>query len=336
MHKVLVTGANGHIGYHLVQRLVQRGYAVRAGMRHAADTGRAEPLRALGAEVVQADLLDEASLRRAMEGAVGLFQNAAVYRLSGGHDAEILAASLQGAENALRAAKAGGVQRVVFTSSCVAVGFSRPGGPPRTEADWAADAALPYLNAKRDAERRAHEFAKAEGLNLVSVLPGNVMGPGFRRHTPSTVIVELLLRNAVPAAPAFQLFPVDVRDVAAAMVNAYEREGTRGRYLLTGESVRADALAALMHRIDPAVRMPWWLPRWLWPLVPALDALNARSTGQPHVMTRAFMADVATRETAYVSARAHAELGWSPRPLAETVKDTMDWIRGRDLSMAGV
>ena len=57
MKNVLVTGANGHVGYTLVSRLKEAGYQVRASVRDASDPARTEPLRALGAEVAEADIL---------------------------------------------------------------------------------------------------------------------------------------------------------------------------------------------------------------------------------------------------------------------------------------
>jgi dihydroflavonol-4-reductase len=78
------------------------------------------------------------------------------------------------------------------------------------------------------------------------------------------------------------------------------------------------------------------MPDLFRPLVPYIDALNAKLTGQPHVLTREFMADIGNAEPRYDSSRARAELGWRPRPLADTLRDTMDWIRSHELSSAGV
>jgi dihydroflavonol-4-reductase len=336
MKKVLVTGANGHLGYHLVQALRQRGYQVRAGVRHAGDAARNAPLNALGAEVVRAELLDAGSLNKAMTGMDGLFQNAAMYRFTKGRDAEMLETSLKGGENALRAAGSAGVRRVVYTSSCLSAGCSRKGEPPRSEADWAGDSALPYVRAKADGERHAREFARRENLPLVSVLPGIILGPGFHRHTPSTIVIEQIQRNRIPAAPTIYMCPVDARDVAAAMVAAYERDGAGERYLLTADTLAAHDVAAQMRDIDPAVKVPGRMPDLFRPLVPYIDALNAKLTGQPHLLTREFMADIGNAEPRYDSSRARAELGWRPRPLADTLRDTMDWIRSHELSSAGV
>ena len=332
---VLVTGANGHLGYNLVQALRQRGYAVRAGMRNAADPARSGPLRALGADVVEVELLDPATLKRALEGAQGLFQNAAVFRLTPGDHRDTLNTGVRGSENALHAARAAGVKRIVYISSCTAVGTS-PQGRLLTEADWAERPALPYIQAKRDGERAALDFAAREGLVLISLLPGNLFGPGFQRHTPTTAVVGLLMDNRVPALPQIMMYPVDVRDVAEAAVRAYEREHAAGRYLLTAETFTARELAAQMRTLDSRIRVPLPLPRFLLPVVPAVDALAAKLLRLPHLVTRELLADMAGDTFLYDHSRARAELGWQPRPLEQTLRDTMDWIRSRKPSYAGV
>lgn len=180
--RALVTGANGHLGFNLVQALLARGDEVRAGVRSVADVGKCEALRALpGVEVVGADLGQPAQLRAAMDGIDTLFHVAAVFATTEpGRDAEILRTAIEGTEASLRAARDAKLRRVVMTSSMVTLPFTAPGAPPATEADWNDDLRVTYFRAKVEAERLAWQLARELKLDLVTVPRGGLIGPGFR------------------------------------------------------------------------------------------------------------------------------------------------------------
>ena len=77
---VLVTGANGHVGYTLTKILVERGYNVRASVRNKNDPKLVSHLDSLDIELVEMDLMDPESIESAMQNIEGLFQVAAVYQ----------------------------------------------------------------------------------------------------------------------------------------------------------------------------------------------------------------------------------------------------------------
>jgi dihydroflavonol-4-reductase len=114
--RALVTGANGHLGYNLCKALIEAGYQVRASIRQAADAAKAGPLQVLGdIELVELDVRDAAAFARAVEGADRLFHAAATFAFYTGSrekDAEMVRDSVEGAENALRAAARAGVKKV--------------------------------------------------------------------------------------------------------------------------------------------------------------------------------------------------------------------------------
>jgi dihydroflavonol-4-reductase len=215
--KVLVTGAGGHLGYNLVDALIAEGHSVRASVRSAGDAATRARLEAMGAvEIVGARLESESELHAAMEGMDAVFHTAAVYVLvASGRDDEIVSASVDGVERAMRAAKSAGVGRIVLTSSVVSLPLKVPGAPPATEAEWATDLRVPYFRAKTLAEQRAWQRARDLGLDLVTILPGAFAGPGFVRNTPTVDLVEAIMNGAMQLAAPPLLYPyVDVCDVA--------------------------------------------------------------------------------------------------------------------------
>lgn len=329
MEKVVVTGANGHVGYNLARLLAERGYHVRAAVRDSSDAAKTAPLRALGVEVVSAELLRPETLAQACSGCDGLFQVAAVYRTwAKDPQREIVEPTVTGGLNALYAAQQAGVRKVVFTSSIAAVGSHAPPDRPLTEENWNDGAVSPYFRAKTMAERKAWEFARASGLNLVTVCPGAVIGPGFFRHTPSTYQFELLLRGRMPFVLPTGFTFVDVRDVAKAHLLAYQRQDASGRYIAADRCCDMLELVELVRRLEPGLKLPTRrLPRALLPTVPVWDWLLHLLTGAPRLVTRAFVAELGGKCQRASSERIRRELGWEPMPFEQSLKDTLAWIR---------
>lgn len=329
MKTVLVTGANGHLGYTLVGLLKAAGYEVRAGVRGGGARPDAGRLTALGAVVVDVDILRPETIGPAVAGVEGVFHVAAAYKLATKNPKrEVWEPAVTGALSLLKAAEAAGVRKVVMTSSTTAVGSHAASGTWLTEKDWNADAIEPYARAKTEAERLAWEFANRSRLELVTILPSAMIGPGFFRHTPTTQSFGELLRGRIPVILPLSFSFVDVRDAARAHIAAYENDLARGRYIVSTHWCSLGELFALIHRVDPEVAVPSkTLPESWLPLVPALDWVAHLTQGTPRFATRAFMTEYAKKEARFSSNRAEAELGWRPRDFEMSVRDTLVWLR---------
>lgn len=331
--RVLVTGANGHIGLNLCGALLARGHTVRASVRSVADPARTSGLRALGPiELVEVDLYRPEQLREALSGIDLFFHLAAVYAYVGTGDPEeeIVRPSIEGATNAMNAAADAGVKKVVLTSSLVTLPLTAPGAPPSTEADWTTDLRVPYIRAKTLAERRAWELARERSVHLVTVLPGAVCGPGFSRNTPSIDIFEgIMLGTMRFAAPDTNLPYVDIRDVVTAHVLAGEQD-CAGRFVASNDRMPTFLeLIAEMHRLDPSVPLTTiTIPRLFLPLVPLFDVINHKLLGSPRVTTTDLVASVGHGVWNASNARIRRELGWTQSvPLEQSLRDMMAAIR---------
>jgi dihydroflavonol-4-reductase len=337
--RVLVTGGNGHLGYNLVRGLVDAGHTVRASVRSLSDPARTSALRQLGnVELVEAELGRPDRLRAAMEGIETLFHAAAVYSyFEPGRDAEIMDASVKGAEAALRAAADAGVRKVVLTSSVVTLPLTAPGAPPSTEDDWTDDTRVTYIRAKTLAERRAWELARELKLNLATVLPGSIGGPGFARNTPTIDVLEAIMYGAFRmGVPDSNLPYVDVRDVVSAHLLAAERDA-QGRFIAANDvQPTFRDLMEVMHRIDPAVKPPLLgMPSFMVPVLPLFDRLNAAMLGTPRVASPDLLATLRNKVWNASNRRAREVLGWAPRiGLEQSLRDTMAAIRARRASVA--
>jgi dihydroflavonol-4-reductase len=269
------------------------------------------------------------TLPAAMDGLEGVFQVAAVFAFHANDPVkEIIEPSVVGGANVLRAAAKAGVKKVVFTSSTMAIGTHAEGGRALDENDWNDAAKDPYMIAKTRGERTAWKVAEEHGLSMVVVNPTSVIGPGFFRHTPSTMMFEALLRNQVPALPPFFFSHVDARDVAAGHRLAYESTTAKGRYILADEHVTMRELVDVVASVDPKIKVPkLTMPRALMPGAVAFDAIMHRLAKRPRMLTREMVAELGGKEQRVSSERARKELGWKPRSYAESVADTLRWVR---------
>lgn len=317
--RVLVTGANGHIGCNLVRDLVEHGYEVVPFVREGAVV---KGIEGLGLELARGDVLDASSVERAVEGCEIVFHAAAPYVLWAKDPRTIVEPAVRGTENVLRAAKKRGVRRVVVTSSCNAVGFSRD-GKPRDETMWADAAKSPYIRAKNEQERRAWALAKELDIDVVTVLPTAVLGRFDYKKTPTTAPIVDALAHKGPVP--FPVNLVDVRDVARAHVLAAEN-GRRGeRYLAGGENVDVPTFATLIEKLTgarPAEGLP---PEWVLRAVAFVSGVVSSISGKPPIITSEILDDASGGAPIFDCTKAKTELGLAPRPPEEVVAETLRW-----------
>lgn len=313
--KVLVTGGNGHVGNTLVKALLDRGYEVRTTVRNVEKVESNGIFEDYTVELYEADIRDENALKKAMQGVSGVFQVAALYSLDEKRFGKtIVANNTEGSQTVLRLAKAFGIERVVMTSSIVAVGFGGVDGQPMTEESW-SDPNHPYCRSKLESEKAAWEFAKAEGLDLVTLCPGLILGPNFYKHTASTSNVSAYINNRVPIRYPFPASVVDVRDVAFAHILAYEKKEASGRYLVSGFHV--SDLWEMLKEFDPDMVLP---ERAL--SIEEMKQFAEKSGSSSEMIGQSFL---------YSDKKIQSELGWKPRPIEETLRDTIEWIKERGM-----
>jgi dihydroflavonol-4-reductase len=306
--RVLVTGASGYMAGHVIAELREHGYQVRGTAR--------KPVDGLD-DVVQADLSRDHGWAAAVDGCDYVLHVASPFPSSMPRTPdEVIKPAVDGTLRVLKAAKNVGVERVVMTSSLVAVSCGHPNGPVRTEADWAVvDRCTPYTKSKTLAELAAWDFAGEHGLDLVTLCPGMVFGPVLSPKLGTSIeVVRRLLNHDVPASPPMGFAVVDVRDVATAHRLALESHAASGnRYIVAGEhmwlkdiaKVLADEFNPLGYRV-PTGGIPEWLGRviaWFDPTVrTALDHFG--------------------RHELVSSEKAERDLGWRGRPARESIVAT--------------
>ena len=260
MKPILVTGGTGFVGANIVRELVALGAGVRVLARPGGDR---RALDGVPVEIVEGDLLDRASLERAVTGADTLYHVAADYRLWARDPAELHRVNVGGTRAILEAAGEGGVRRVVYTSTVGALGIPKDGTPGTEDTPVSlADMVGPYKASKFLAERVATDFAR-RGLPVVIVNPSAPIGPWDIKPTPTGQMIVDFMRGRMFATLDTGLNVVHVRDVARGHLLAAERGRVGERYILghvRGNLSLAEIgrlLAETTGRPAPRLRVPY-------------------------------------------------------------------------------
>jgi nucleoside-diphosphate-sugar epimerase len=325
---VLVTGGSGFLGGWCLAELLRRGYRVRTTVR---DLAREEAVRAgLTPEVgdpgdrlsvLAADLQSDDGWQEAVRGCDHVLHVASPFPPAQPKDPdELIVPAREGTLRVLGASLDAGVERVVVTSSVAAVRNSRtrPAGP-LTEANWtdADDLGLtPYTRSKTIAERAAWDLARERDATerLAVVNPGAILGPllgGGRSY--SLEMVQRLLRG-MPGTPRISFSIVDVRDVAALHVDAMTAPEAGGeRFIAVARRLWMSEVAAVLRdRLDGAAAAK----------VPSRTIPNVvvRAMGLFDPGIRSIVGDLG-KKVELSNEKARTRLGWSPRPVEDTIAE---------------
>jgi dihydroflavonol-4-reductase len=327
---VLVTGATGFVGAAVARALVARGFRLRLAHRRGSDLAN---IRAIEAERIEADLTDHASLARAVAGCRFLFHVAADYRLWVPDPSAMRRVNVDGTLALLDAAKAAGVERVVYTSSVAALGLTTDGSPAsESTPNRAEDHVGPYKGSKYQAELAVRDLAR-EGLDVVIVNPSAPVGPGDIKPTPTGRMVLDAARGRMPAYVETGMNIVHVDDVAEGHVLALEHGRAGESYILGGENLMLSEIGRMITRLagrsPPRVKLP------IGPLMPVAALMEAWAgiSGQAPLMTRD-MLKMARHRMFYCSAKAKHELGYAPRPAEAAFRDALADLKARGLLAA--
>ena len=323
MKPILVTGANGHVGNNLCRMLVARGENVRAMIRPAAET---RALDGLGVEIVRGDVLDRASVERAVAGTGRVIHAAAGFLMwSKDPERDIVAPSVEGTRNVLEAAARAGVEKVLYVSTSGTIGFLTRPGAPRDESHFNAEPHTWYVKGKIAAEKEAFAIRERTKMPVTAVNPGFILGPRFFK--PSESVKQILDFINQPAPIYFDggFGTVDVDDVCRCALLGMEKGGDGERYIASGDDVTVKQLFELIGEFTgqkaPSIRMP---PGVLRVMAGAME-LASRITGTRPLLDRSQVDEFAGKFGYFDNGKSVRELGYSWLPAREVVRRTVAW-----------
>ena len=322
---VLVTGAGGFVGGHVVDLLVERGEPVRILARPGKDVTR---LAQAGVEMHRGDLADRTSLEAALDG-VDRVLHCAARTGPWGRPAEYEIANVHGLKTLVDAALAAHVRRIVHVSSVTVHGVDVHGtadetAPLRGGSD-------PYSRSKVAGEQLLQQMISDKGAPVTIVRPGLVYGPhdtgSFGRF--ATLIEQ---GKMVVIGPGNNYMPlIYVTDVAQGILLASTADRAIGReYILVNDepATQYDYLNAIASELGvppPGQHIPYRLALSIGVTAEMIGHLLHWKQSPP--LTR-FGVEVLGGENRFTINRARSELGFIPQvSLAEGVRKGIAWYR---------
>ncbi|CAA7025170.1 unnamed protein product [Microthlaspi erraticum] len=308
--RVCVTGAGGFLASWVVDLLLSKDYLVNGTVRDPDNEkyGHLKKLEKAGdkLKLVKADLLDYESLQSAISGCVGVFHVASPVPSSSvpNPEVEVIAPAVDGTLNVLKACVEAKVKRVVYVSSAAALLLNPIWSKNQvldetcwSDQEYCRKTENWYCLSKTQAESEAFEFAKRTGIDLVSVCPTMVFGPVLQQHVvnASSLALAKLLTEGFETRENQMRLIVDVRDVAQALLLVYEKAEAEGRYICVAHTIREQEVVGKLKSLYPNYKYP---KRYI--------ELEERPT---------------------LSSEKLQKLGWSFRPLEETLVDSVESYR---------
>jgi nucleoside-diphosphate-sugar epimerase len=321
--KVLITGATGLLGSHLIKELQDRGESIRALVLPVEN---AEKLQAQGVEVVRGDITDASSLAPAVKdvdlifhlaGMMGVWRPFADYRL----------VNVNGSENLYKAAQAAKVRRFVHTSSHTVYGLGH--GRFMTENDPLRPDPDPYSLTKAEGDRMMRRLMLDSDVETVILRPGTFFGPGDRLHFGRMAqkvkdgkgLIIGKGNNALPFC-----YVTDVVD--GFLLGAYHKNAPGNVYNITNDRPlsQLDMFNAIADAVDgkrPTLHLPY-LPIYYGSIV--AERVVARATRTKPIVTQ-LGALMFGSDNKHSVGKARRELGFEPKvELRDGIKLAAEWF----------
>jgi dihydroflavonol-4-reductase len=320
---VIVTGATGHIGNVLVRQLLSRGEIVRTIVNPSRDTA---PLNGLEIEVCEADICHIDPLMQAFKGSDVVYHLAAKISILPGKGELLHQVNVLGTRNVVEACLRSGVPRLVYASSIYAM-KEPPWGTVIDESCPYAPESVPggYAGCKAQATLEVVRGVE-QGLNAVILCPTGVIGPYDYRISEMGQLILNFMAGKLKAYVAGAYDFVDVRDVATGLILACEKGRSGESYILSGEQITVPNLLLMLEEITGVKAPSFKIPVWLARIVAKVAPLYARLTKTKPLFTT-YSVDVLASNSLVSSEKARRELGYSARPVRDSVADAVWWFK---------
>lgn len=329
MKKVLITGATGFVGGHLSRACLARGWQVRA-LALPGDTG-IPTLQSLGIEVIEGDIRDYESVRKATEGVEIVF-HAAAFVSDWGPKEVFYDVMVKGTENVCKAAVDAGVKRLVKVSTNDVFGLDESEVMDETFPlkPWNE----PYPDTKILAEEVAWKYYKEHGLEVTMVYPCWIFGPGDRTFIP--LLADSILKGELIFFRKQTLvWPTYVHNLVDLLLLISEHPAANGQGYLVhdGEYVTFEAfsaeIASVFNKHLPIRYIPYRLAYFAAMLMEFFWKLFGAK--QRPLLTTYTVKNLGSR-LRWSIAKAERELGWTPKiKFSEGMEVSKAWLKTLDI-----
>jgi dihydroflavonol-4-reductase len=326
--KTLVTGGTGFLGAHLLRLLTEKD----ATNVRVLTTNAPAWLAETGVEIVEGSITDADAVARAVAGVKRIYHLAGKVSRDSATARAMHDIHVNGTRLLCEAARGADVETVVMASTSGTIAVTADGADTPDE-DYPTPLDIisrwPYYAGKYYQERAALETFTGANRRLVMLNPSLLLGPGDERLSSTKVVLDYLARK-IKTVPQGGLSFVDARDAAPAFVAAMQRASHGERYLLGAANWTFAEFFRRLERVSgvaaPRLALPKSLTvsgsRWLSNFYQQWDYAPPVEPGEVEMAEHFWYLD---------STKAATELGFAPRDPAETLLDTVKYVRQKFL-----
>lgn len=318
--KTVVTGASGHIGVNLVRALLSKERDVRA-FSHKSNLG----LENLPVELLKGDICNVDSLMRAFHDAEFVYHLAGHVSILHGDWRRCSAINIEGTRNVIEACRQTKVKRLIHFSSIHAYRSDTSTVIDESNELVKSSKSPSYDRSKAAGEKLVRQAIK-EGLNAVIINPTAVIGPYDYRPSHQGQAIIMMASGKLPVLLNGGFNWVDVRDIAEYAIKAQETAPAGSNYLLSGHWLSVKEMAQIVAEESgirpPSIVCPMGLAEFCAPVV----TVTSQMLKIRPLFTRSSLIALKSNSNV-IPSKAARELGYKPRPIRETIADTIRWFQ---------
>lgn len=320
---MVVTGATGHIGNVLIRRLLEKDEEVKAFILPSEDL---TPIKGLEVEIIKGDVRNIDSLVNAFQGAETVYHLAGIISIMPDKDGLLYQVNVEGTRNVVNACLKTGVKRLVYTSSVHALREPPKGitidencgfEPQYSRGGYDETKALASLEVLKGVEN---------GLEAVIICPSGIIGPHDYNISQMGTLFLNYMNGGMKAYLDGAYDFVDVRDVAEGLILASEHGKNGEIYILSGERIEVPELMKYLEKITGVKAPSFKAPHWLLKVFSKFTPVYYKFIKDKPLFT-GYSIEVLNSNCDISSKKARNELGYSPRPIKESIKDSIDWFK---------
>lgn len=318
--KVAVTGASGHVGACLCRELIEKGIEVRA-LLHNDSKG----IDGLPLEMVNGDLMNKESLDKLCRDVDVVFHLAAKIAIDKSDPDSVSEINIKGTKNILECSIKSGVKKFIHFSSAHALTDIPLNEEVNEDSPLNEDSSMAYEKTKADGERLVLKAAK-EGLNAVILNPTAIIGPyDYKLSLLGQAVIKIAL-NKLPMLVPGGYDWVDVRDVADAAIQAIDNGRKGERYILSGHWHSLKELSTMIGQVNGYKTTTLICPTAIAKIGLPFIHLYSKIKNEEPLYTADSLNILKNSNRNISHQKASAELGYNPRKLETTLKDTLNWF----------
>jgi len=324
--RILVTGANGFLGSWLVNRLVDEGHEVSVLIRQAS---KSDDFIKKGIKVIFGDITQPSSLPQAVQNQQQIYHLAGYVAYSSDARDTLFRINAEGTDNILKHASMANVQRVLISSSVVAVGASLKPEILNEESEYnLANYHLSYHESKREAERILKKYVNDGQIDGVIINPSTIYGAGDASKSSRSTQLKVA-KGSLLFYPPGGVSVVGVEDVIDGMIKAMQKGRSGERYILSGENLSLKEVFGMIAECagvnKPLIPLPSVIFKGLAYLDESLHFIGGKG---PLPAERAIAAMMCHW---YDSTKAKRELGFSNKPAINAIANSVQWMKDNNL-----